>query len=142
MDWLQKPVDRERLRQALAQALRKNKLPRVLHVEDDADVVEVIRSLLEDTVDYAYANSLAQARQRLEQEHFDLVLLDIFLPDGSCAELLNAIGIGTQMVIFSGQAPSNALRLQVNEALTKGTTSNERLLATIKNVLNRNGVGK
>ncbi len=142
LDWIQKPVDRERLAQALAQALRKSKLPRVLHVEDDADVIEVIRSLLEDTVDYVYANSLAQARRRLEQEQFDLVLLDLFLPDGSGAELINFIGKGTQVVIFSGEAPSNALSRQVSATLIKAATSNERLLATIKNVLNRDGVGK
>jgi PAS domain S-box-containing protein len=140
LDWLQKPVDRVRLVQALAQAQRKIKLPRVLHVEDDADVVEVIRAVLEDTVDYVYAGTLAQARQRLAQEHFDLVLLDLSLPDGSGAELISDIGIDTQVVMFSGQEPSNVLSQQVSAALTKATTSNERLLATIKNVLDRNGV--
>lgn len=142
LDWLQKPVDRERLGQALSQALRKNKLPRVLHVEDDADVIEVIRSVLEDTVDYVYANTLAQARQRLEQEHFDLVLLDLGLPDGSGDELIDAIGIDTQVVMFSGDPTSSVLGQHVGAALTKATTSNERLLATIKNVLERNGVAK
>ncbi|MDP2169355.1 MAG: PAS domain S-box protein [Rhodocyclaceae bacterium] len=137
IDWLQKPVDRERLGQALNQALQSQRRPRILHVEDDTDIIQVTQALLEEDADYTYATSLAAARLALAQSHCDLLLLDLTLPDGSGLELLDAISPDTRVIVFSGQDPGAALRQHVTAALVKGTTSNDRLLATIKQVIHQ-----
>lgn len=137
LDWLQKPVDRERLGRALNQALQSQRRPCILHVEDDTDIIQVTQALLEEDADYSYATSLAAARLALVQSHCDLLLLDITLPDGSGLELLDAISPDTKVIVFSGQDPGAALKQHVTAALVKGTTSNDRLLATIKQVIHQ-----
>lgn len=134
LDWLQKPVDRERLGQVLQHVLHRQKRPTILHVEDDPDVIQVIRTLLEEYSDYAYATSLVLARQMLARNHYDLLLLDITLPDGSGLELLDIIKEDTKVIIFSGQEAGEALKY-VNASVVKATTSNTRLFSLIKQII-------
>jgi PAS domain S-box-containing protein len=130
-DWLQKPVDEAQLAQAVRQALAGRMRPRILHVEDDLDVVQVTRALVEETAQYSYATTLAEARRLLAGERFDLVLLDLVLPDGSGLELLKEFKPKIPVIIFSGQEAGGALGAKVAAALVKSKTSNEQLLATI-----------
>ena len=137
LDWLQKPVDRERLGQALSQALHGNKRPHILHVEDDIDIIQVTQALLADATDYTYATSLAMARQALAANHYELLLLDLTLPDGSGLELLDTISPDTKVIVFSGQDLDATIKQHITATLTKSMTSNERLLATIKQAINQ-----
>lgn len=136
IDTLQKPVVKEQLQQAVKLALGYHYRPQILHVEDDADIVQVTQTLVEDSADYVYAVNLAQARILLSQHHFDIVLLDLGLPDGSGLELLAQIPQPqTRIVIFSGQEPIGLLPDSVSAILTKSKTSNESLLATLKAIM-------
>lgn len=55
---------------------------RALIVEDDPDHADLMRRMLDScNVGYEFASNVAQARSRLEQEGFDIVLLDLGLPD-------------------------------------------------------------
>ncbi len=63
-------------------------LLRVLHVEDDEDVRRIVRLSLEGVATIAAAHSLEMARRRLKSDDFDLVILDISLPDGNGLTLL------------------------------------------------------
>ncbi len=66
--------------------------PRVLLLEDEPVSAEFLRTALgELPLDLVHAATLAQARPALA-EGFDLALLDLNLPDGSGAELLDALG--------------------------------------------------
>ncbi len=136
VDWIQKPVDQQRLEQALQEALRSVKRPRILHVEDDPDIVHVTQVLLDELADVSHVNSLYDARQMLTEQVFDLLILDLGLPDGSGLELLDEIKGRCPVVIFSAQIPNRDVTNQVVAALTKSVTSNEQLLVTIKNCLN------
>lgn len=136
VDWLQKPIDEARLERALHEALqRTDRRPRILHVEDDLDIVQVTRVLLEEMADVSHVPSLVEARRRLATEEFDLVVLDLGLADGSGLELLDELKGRCPVVIFSAQIPDREISEQVNAALTKSMTSNEQLLATIMKVL-------
>ena len=137
VDWLQKPVDRERMSRALRQAMRNGQKPRILHVEDEPDIIQVTQALTEEVGEYHYATSLREARRLLDAERFSLVILDVSLPDGSGLELLDEIKGRCEVMVFSGQEPGGELSRQVAAALTKSRTSNERLLATIKHIINR-----
>ncbi len=145
LDWLQKPVDQARLSAVLSQVLRQrhnepvSQSRRILHVEDDPDIIQVTQALIADLAEYHYAVSLADARAQLRQSHFDLVLLDLTLPDGSGAELLNELTANTQVVIFSGLETGQSLNQQVAAALTKGTTSNAKLVATLRQIIQQQG---
>ncbi len=137
LDWLQKPVDRDRLSQALQQVMPPCSRPRILHVEDDIDFVQITQALLEEDTHYIYATSLAAARQELALNYFDLLLLDLTLPDGSGLELLDAISPDTKVIVFSGQDSNATLDQLVTVTLTKATTNHKQLLASIKQVINQ-----
>ncbi|MBU3909908.1 MAG: PAS domain S-box protein [Gammaproteobacteria bacterium] len=137
IDWLQKPVDRERLSSVLSHVLSHGQPPRILHVEDDPDIIQVTQTLIEELAEYHYATSLAAARAKLRDAHFDLLLLDLTLPDGSGTELLEDLPSDTRVVIFSGLETGQAFNEQVVAALTKGKTSNEKLVATLRQIINQ-----
>ncbi|NQV71390.1 MAG: response regulator [Pseudohongiella sp.] len=135
IDWIQKPVDEARLSRAVQQVLLNGRRPHILHVEDDADIVQVIKVLLKDMADLSNVPSVRDARKLLEEQDFDLVILDLGLADGSGIELLDEIKDGCPIIIFSAQQPDREITAQVTAALTKSTTSNDQLLATIKQAL-------
>lgn len=137
VDWLQKPVDRERLGLALKQIMYPYTRPRILHVEDDIDFLQVTEAILADDSDYIYATSLAAARDELGRNDYDLILLDLSLPDGSGLDLLDVINPETKVIVFSGQDADKIPKEQVSAALTKAKTSNKQLLATIRRVINQ-----
>ena len=139
VDWIQKPIAEARLRRALRLALGDDAQPRVLHVEDDLDVVQVVKGILQGTCDYRYVTGVAAARRILETTRFELVILDLSLPDGSGIELLEDLKGRSPVLVFSGQRPPTAVSKAISAALTKSTTSNEQLLATVRRVLQLHG---
>lgn len=80
----------------------------ILLVEDDPDLREELRSLLEnDHYRVACVTTVAEARQHLADNPVDLLLLEYRLPDGSGADLLDwikASPISVPVVILSGHA--------------------------------------
>ena len=78
--------------------------PRILHVEDDQDFQNFIGLTLKDRGDITQAATLEEASRLVKQEEFDLILLDLTLPDGSGMELVNQLpgkGLTPPIVIFS-----------------------------------------
>jgi DNA-binding response OmpR family regulator len=139
VDWLQKPLDTRRFRQALRRSLFHCNRPTVLHVEDDMDMVQITKLLIKDTAEYHYVPSLSQARDYLNNpDHtVDLVILDLNLTDGSGVELFNDIKGRCPVVVLSGNEPGENVTTQAAAALTKSKTSSEQLLSTIKHILDR-----
>ena len=135
VDWLQKPIDRERLNRAVGQALSLQTKPRVLHIEDDVDLVQIVKQLLEDSADLYNVGSRAEAKQLLESEHFDLAILDLTLEDGPGVDLLEDLSGHCPVVIFSGQQVGHEITERVSAALVKSKTTNEDLVSTVKRVL-------
>lgn len=135
IDWLQKPIDSPRLIRAIKQAAGDNKLPRVLHVEDEADVHKVVGAMLSEYCEMTWTTTLSASREVLEQETFDLVLLDIGLPDGSGLDLLEVIERRLhppRVVIFSAQDVSREYADKVSAVLIKSKTSNLELAEIIR----------
>jgi signal transduction histidine kinase/CheY-like chemotaxis protein len=110
----------------------------ILYVEDDAGLREVIAQHLERLGKIDGAATLAEARERLAHEHYDLLLLDIGLPDGSAwalVEELRAKPSWPRIVVFSGQAVAPERMAQVSAVLQKSRDSEARLVDTVKHVL-------
>lgn len=143
LDWLEKPVTPEllslKLGQLLSQLQGKKRYQRILHIEDDSDIVTIMRLQLDRQCDYQAVTSLAQAGKILQQQRFDLILLDLGLPDGNGMSLLNAI---TQsqgdipVVIFSAQDLSVENKQKVRAVFSKSRINTEILAKYLKNILN------
>ena len=113
-------------------------LPRVLHVEDDADLARVVASLCNGMAEFENVATLAEAHERIEQERYQLVILDTMLPDGNGLDLLQVLErtqAATRVLIFSARETDEIAAREVCAALVKLQTSNERLLSTIQGLL-------
>ncbi|MEE4241915.1 MAG: sigma-54 dependent transcriptional regulator [Desulfopila sp.] len=64
---------------------------RILIVDDDAGARESLEAILEDDYSVAAVDSGLKALERLNSEHFDLVLLDVTMPDMDGIETLKRI---------------------------------------------------
>ncbi|MBS1993051.1 MAG: PAS domain S-box protein [Cyanobacteria bacterium SZAS LIN-3] len=65
---------------------------RILLVEDDADLAQVLSVHFRKTAHQStWAGTLKEARRQLKTESFDVVVLDLTLPDGSGLDLLEKI---------------------------------------------------
>jgi PAS domain S-box-containing protein len=140
IDWLSKPIDENRLLHAMHVGTGGSDSASILHVEDDKDIQEVVRMLLQDKATITFADNLQQAREQLDTNNYDLVLLDIGLPDGSGLDLIPAINElkpAPEIVVFSADdiAASNAGT--INTTLIKSRTSNTELVDTISRILSR-----
>ncbi|HZF13710.1 MAG TPA: ATP-binding protein [Thermoanaerobaculia bacterium] len=144
LDWLVKPIDPARLsvavRRAVAAASRQE--ARILHVEDDPDVHQVVAAIAGPGATVEWATTLKEARARLAGERFDLVILDLVLPDGSGAELLPFLSDlipSTPTILFSALEVGEEVSRQVASVLVKSRTSNRQLVETIQAALARQG---
>ncbi len=133
IEWLAKPVDEPRLLQTLEDLLTtlSNTQPRILHIEDDTDLHQVIRSMVGGRFDFELASSLREARERLALERFDVIILDVGLPDGSGWELLQEIRARqpeARVVILSGTEMTPDEARKVETVLLKSQVSPRELL--------------
>ena len=95
----------------------------------------VVATIAHGIADFEAAGSVAEARARLEREKFDLVLLDLGLPDGSGWELLpliNRLVPPVRVVIFSAQDAGHGSEALPYAFLVKSQTSEQRLIEVIQ----------
>lgn len=142
LDWIEKPINPEQLVKSIRASLDANisNKSRILHVEDDPDISTIVSSLLSSDYQVQQASTLAQARQLIDKEKFDLILLDIGLPDGSGLDLLTQLknkDNSIPVVIFSAQDIPENVASQVMATLTKSKTDNDKLIEQIHKVINR-----
>ena len=142
-DWLQKPIDPSRLLNAIHNVLfeLRGRRARILHVEDDESLTELVEELLADEAEVVRAHSLAEARVHIENERFDLVILDAVLGDGSGLDLLPTLHESASdappVILYSATEPSRDLSERVQAALVKSRDSVEHLLATVRRLASR-----
>jgi signal transduction histidine kinase/CheY-like chemotaxis protein len=138
IDWIDKPIKQKQLISAVKRATRKveSERPKILHIEDDYDVLGVVALLLRDVAEVNSATTLAEAQQKINLSNYDLVLLDLELPDGNGLNLLQDLQKSPiPVVIFSASEVSGDLSRKVAAALVKSRTSNRELLNTIRGLV-------
>src|SRR5205807_1106027 len=114
--------------------------PRILHIEDDPDLAVIVATLVGEQVEIVNAATRQEAIRRLNEARFDLVILDLGLPDGSAIDLLPLLGTlgagaAPPVLVFSASEPGPEIARQVAEVLTKSVTSNDLLIERINTLL-------
>lgn len=143
IDWLEKPIDPDRLARGVRAAVHAGAeaRPRILHVEDNQDILSVVAALVGKSTQLVSARTVKDAVRLLSTETYDLVILDMVLPDGSGENVLpliqHGIGTGTPVIIFSAHEVSRDMVANIEAVLVKSKTSNEVLLRTIKSYIAR-----
>lgn len=91
--WIDLPLTEARSKAAARRRFGSagSPVPHLLHVEDDASFREFIAGALQGRLDISHAATLDEARRMLEDQEFDLVLLDLHLPDGNGTDLLDEL---------------------------------------------------
>ncbi len=140
LDWLDKPVSPSSLLEKLELLLGtdQHQTTRILHVEDDPHLGQILALHLADFASSVQATSVKSALQLLNSQRFDLVILDIGLPDGSGLELLPELALRqpeTPVVIWSAQELNQAQRHQVDLVLAKSRIDLPALLQQLKKLL-------
>ncbi|MEC8198930.1 MAG: hypothetical protein VX085_05140 [Pseudomonadota bacterium] len=81
------------------------------------------------------AKTFGEAERRLANERFDLVILDLMLPDGVVEDLLPRLkGLGrspTPVIVFYSKEVSRETADGIRAALVESQTSNDELLQVI-----------
>jgi PAS domain S-box-containing protein len=138
VEWLHKPVDMSKLLPLLVAALnpQPQRRPRVLHVDDDYDVLALVAHELRPIADVVSADSLQNARRALSTDRIDLAVLDIAIGADSgvdlLPDLLDASGMPIPVVIFSVDAARQPCGDQIRASLPKATVSLESLGAAVR----------
>ncbi|HEU5434970.1 MAG TPA: response regulator, partial [Telluria sp.] len=117
-------------------------LPRILLVDDEPRLLSSLYELLRDRDYQLYtASSGAEALAHLEKTRFELVLLDLRLPDMSGHDIMDFInqkGYDADVIVMSGEvgidAAIGALKRGAYDYLRK-PYSREELLKTVDNAL-------
>lgn len=142
IDWLAKPIDEHRLLAVVDRLVYQDPNqddglhPRVLHVEDDDDLYQVVRAMVGERFDFEQAKTLREARARVALERFDVVILDIGLPDGSGWDLLPEIRArqpDARVVILSGTDTTAEEARRVEAVLLKSQVSPRELIDALRN---------
>ncbi|NVK33631.1 MAG: PAS domain S-box protein [Rhodobacteraceae bacterium] len=114
-------------------------MPRVLICEDDADHIEILSQLAEPLANIAVARTCERARLALEEQKFDLVILDLIMSDGSGEDLLPLIKsqkpYAPKVLLFSISDQVMELAPKVDAALLKSQSSTVALRRQIELLL-------
>lgn len=140
VDWISKPINQKQLMGALKEAVGRicSDRPKVLHVEDDLDIFRVVHTIVSQFAEVENAQTISDARKILAEDHYDLVILDLSLPDGIGMELLpylNSFSPPVPVLVFSAQELGHDDAIKVQSALVKSRTDNNQLLDTIKKLI-------
>jgi len=115
---------------------------RALIVEDDADAAAVLSQILRQTgVEVETAGTAARARELLQERRYDLMLLDLLLPDQDGLALLTQLrqqdaGRNLPVIVVSVHEADRGRQatLNVSDWLTKPLDT-QRLLTAVRRVL-------
>ena len=114
-------------------------VPRLLYVEDDEDLISVMRAALAGRVEIVPARSLQEAEQLLREEEFSLVVLDQLLPDGNGITLLDRVAEYARrplpiIILSAADVPHDAYP-RVAAVLIKSQVSAAKVATTILSYL-------
>lgn len=108
-------------------------LPHVLHIEDNDDIATVVQQVLKSVAQLHRVASLAEAREILGKEKFDLAIIDLVLPDGSGLDIvteIKALDPPVPVIVHSAHEVAETTR-DVDAILFKTRTSHGEFRETV-----------
>jgi PAS domain S-box-containing protein len=141
--WVRKPFDPQRLIDVIEQAMRRAQRVRsvILHVDDDADTLELFATALGARGRVIGVRSLAAAREFLAGARPDAIVLDLGLSDGHGAELLAELRRGiardVPVIVYSAQTIEHEVQQLADAVLVKSRNALPRLVETVTRTLDR-----
>lgn len=126
---------------------------RALLFEDNRADAFLFESLIADVHDVAFQTqivaSLADGLEALDSNHFDLILLDLHLPDSDGLETFDLVHVRAEdspIIILSGldddAVASEAIRRGAQDFLIKGTLEPSVFIRTLRHAIERFKLGK
>lgn len=126
-----------RLPRAKPLKARDSHKPLVLHVEDDEHFAKLVSLQIRDWVSMDLATDLAIANRKVRERHYDLILLDLSLPDGSGEALWESLHLSqadVPIIILSGHEVPRRLANNVAAVLVKDDTTLPRIISTLQHI--------
>ena len=115
--------------------LLKSKFPVALHVDDESDFNFLLKLALENRVDVVGATTVKDARCKIFAQKYNLIILDISLPDGSGLSLLSEIQKSqnetTPIMILSAKHVYLGFEDRISEVVVKSTISEHQIFEKI-----------
>lgn len=143
IDWLEKPIDMSKLIDTLKKVTRADRDDKVqiLHVEDDVENFNIVSEIVSDYANIDSAVTIKEARKKLTEKHYDLLILDLILPDGDGQILFSDItALGPKaplIVVFSAKDFQANGSINVFASLMKSYVTNQQLSSTIQSAIRR-----
>jgi PAS domain S-box-containing protein len=109
LEWISKPIDFDLLSEVLLNACSSAPPPRhrVLHIDDDRDILAMVAQELGTIADVISVDSSESALRTLATDQIDLVVLDLLLGQDAGLDLLPDIrdssGNSIPVIVFSGR---------------------------------------
>lgn len=153
-DWLRKPLSLDQVVQAVNRVINKlpsgkegaSRLPRVLHAEDDPDIVRLVEAAFEGKATLFAAPSVEMARATIARTELDLAILDLGLTDGSGLALLGDLAKAPNgplpVIIFSAQDADPEVSEKVQAFFTKSHTPIDHLVRTVSRLAQASAAGE
>jgi CheY-like chemotaxis protein len=130
----QRPISVDRLNGNGAE-ISANRKPRILHIEDDTDVVQVVLEIVGKQANVFSARTCDEARRLLARNSYDLVVLDLILPDGDGEDLIDLINVAGDhsppIIVFSAKDGTAQIRDAVRAVHVKSRATNDDLAGSI-----------
>ena len=137
VDWLEKPINETRLLSLVKEAVSHNQsVPiHILHIEDDVDLQRLIAFIGHRYAEFDGAASLAEAREKMRENLYQLVILDLGLPDGNGWDLLPELREhqpAAKIIVLSSSELNEAQKQQIEMAFVKNRESSQEFLDVIE----------
>ena len=117
------------------------RLPRILHVEDDADFSQFLAAALHGRAELVTATSVRQAVRLVAEQSFALVVLDIGLPDGDGLSLLPVLrdrdGGAIPVAILTAAEIPDSILPDVAVAMVKSRLSEAHMVEAIVSLIGK-----
>jgi PAS domain S-box-containing protein len=120
---------------------KKDKIiAKILHVEDDGDIAKIISAMVDSSVEITHSDTLKKAKNKIMSNFFDIVIIDICLPDGDGLELIPFIKEKSNcaIIILSAYETKPGTEKLVDSILTKSQNSIQHIKDTIHQFININ----
>ncbi len=144
LDWINKPINEERLYKDVSQALGTKSYtekPKILHIEDDPDVSNVVATVLRNICDTDIADTVEKSKRLLGSMRYDLIILDLNLKNETGYEIISYLeenSFRIPIVILSVDEPKDDISKNIAASLVKSKVSNQDLLDKIVSIIDNN----